>query len=126
MATSATLDTTEFVTDRGRHQLPAWRVVIDDVPDPIWALDPGVKHTAWSPTVGYWPAWRSTTAVVDSDGRTVSMCFSGSPRQYADYPDSLVEAFESVVRLACCPCLLTSVPPGHVGHMLNDERSLPC
>jgi hypothetical protein len=31
---------TEFCTDRGRRQLPAWKAYARDVPEPIWVLDP--------------------------------------------------------------------------------------
>ncbi len=39
---SAVRADTEFVTDRGRRRLPAWRLDAADALGPIWVLDPDV------------------------------------------------------------------------------------
>jgi hypothetical protein len=99
IVTTATLASHEFCTDRGRLQLPAWEVRAMDVPEPIWVLDPPLIEQAWQPPAPYVPDWPGSTAVLDADGRTVTMTFTGSPN--ADYPGA--EILESRAPVAIVP-----------------------
>jgi len=62
---------TEFCTDRGRRQLPAWNVHARDVPEPIWVLDPATIRQTWQPTGHDVREWIGTTATLERDGRTL-------------------------------------------------------
>lgn len=99
IVTTATLASTGYCTDRGRLQLPAWEVRANDVPEPIWVLDPSVSEQAWQPPAPYVPDWPGSTAVVEADGCTVTMTFTGSP--YEDYPGA--EILESGAAVAIVP-----------------------
>ncbi len=117
--TTATLASAEFCSDRGRLQLPAWEVRAIDVPEPIWVLEPSVSEQAWQPPAPYVPDWPGGTAVLDADGRTVTMTFTGSP--YADYPDA--EILESGGAVAIVPTMvLIPMPPAT---QAPQVRSLP-
>lgn len=61
-ATSATLSSTQFHTDRGLQQLSAWEVRTQDVDDSIWVLDSAVFGSCWWPTGPKVPHWRGRTA----------------------------------------------------------------
>lgn len=41
---------TQFLTDRGRQKLPAYRLTGPDVDGALWVLDPAVVPPAWAPT----------------------------------------------------------------------------
>lgn len=90
LVTAATLGQAEFATDRGRQQLPAWDVRAQDVPEPIWVLDPAVSQLAWTPPGQELADWRTSTAALSADGRTLTMSWFGSPRAYTDYPGANV------------------------------------
>lgn len=69
---SAAWGSAGFLTDRGREQLPAWKVQARDVPEPIWVLDPVTRQRAWQPQSSM-PEWHGTTAILRPDGRTLVM-----------------------------------------------------
>jgi len=50
VVTSVELAASEFVTDRGRRRLPAWRLTVQDALGPIWVLDPEIVD--WRPSEG--------------------------------------------------------------------------
>jgi hypothetical protein len=50
VVTSVELAESEFVTDRGRRRLPAWRLTVQDALGPIWVLDPEIVD--WRPSEG--------------------------------------------------------------------------
>ena len=87
----------EFVTDRGRVQLPAWCVRAQDVPAPIWVLDPAVSRRRWRPRGLEHRGWNRQEATLGVDGRTLTMSFPGSPEAYTSYPGTrILEAGNAV------------------------------
>jgi hypothetical protein len=105
LVTTATLGTAEFLTDRGERQLPAWEVHAHGVPDPIWVLDPGTGQQAWRPPglEGHELTGRISRAHLGADGRTVTLSFTGIPREYADYPRAEVLEVGSAVAVVPVP-----------------------
>jgi len=120
IVTRATLASHTFCTDRGRLQLPAWEVRARDVPDPIWVLDPSISEQVWQPPAPYVPDWPGGTAVVEADGRTVTMTFTGSP--YFDYPRT--EILESGGAAAIVPTPVL-IPTLSTRTSSTTERSIP-
>jgi hypothetical protein len=112
LVTTATLGTAEFITDRGRRQLPAWEVHACGVPGPFWVLDPGTAQQAWrSPGLADDElTWRASRAELGTDGRTVVLSFSGIPRAYADYPRA--DVLEAGAAVAIVPTPVDIGPPG--------------
>ena len=104
---TATLATAEFATDRGRQELPAWRVRAEHVPEPIWVLDPAIVQLTWQPPGPDPVSWRGTAATLDPGGCTVTMTFTGSP--HVSYPD--VDVLESGAAVALVP-LPSPLRPG--------------
>ncbi|MGH6877018.1 MAG: hypothetical protein ACREHV_06510 [Rhizomicrobium sp.] len=121
---TAVLSEAEFVTDRGRRRLPAWEVHAEGVPAPIWVLDPPVKELIWGPNdiaaAGSVQRWLGCTAVVD--GRSVTLSFSGSPREYSDYPDA--EVLEADGAVAIIPNEVSKVPPGQFRRLNAEHREV--
>jgi hypothetical protein len=72
----------EFATDRGRKRLPAWCVQAQGVPEPIWVLDPAARRQSWQPPGHEDLYWRGHEASLDTDGRTLTVGFTGSPKPY--------------------------------------------
>jgi hypothetical protein len=97
--TKATLGTAEFATDRGRQELPAWRVRAKHVPEPIWVLDPAIVQLTWQPPGPDPVSWQGTVATLHPDGCTLTMTFTGSP--HVSYPD--VDVLESGAAVALLP-----------------------
>jgi hypothetical protein len=89
LLTSATPGEREFATDRGRKILPAWCVWAQDVPEPIWVLDPATSHQSWQPP-GQEFRWPWPEALLGTDGRTLTLSFTGSPEGYTSYPGARV------------------------------------
>jgi hypothetical protein len=104
---TATLSTAEFVTDRGRQELPAWRVRVKRVPEPIVVLDPAIAELSWQPPGPVPAGWQGTAAMLDPDGCTLTMAFTGSP--HVSYPD--VDVLESGAAVAVLP-VPSSLRPG--------------
>lgn len=105
--TQARPGTAEFVTDRGRRQLPAWTVRAQGVREPIKVLDPGVLGSAWRPAEDH-PGWRRSRAEAHGAGRLVTLEFTGTPSEYADY--STAEVLEMGAAVALIPTA-TSIGP---------------
>jgi hypothetical protein len=105
--TKATLGTAEFATDRGRQELPAWRVRAKHVPEPIWVLDPAIVQLTWQPPGPEPVSWQGSAATLDPDGCTLTMTFTGSP--HVNYPD--VDVLESGAAVALLP-VPTPLRPG--------------
>ncbi len=115
--TTAAKSSTQFCTDRGRRQLPAWKVRARDVPEPIWVLDPATIQQAWWPSDQDFPGWQGTTAALQPDGRTLTMTFTGGPAAWKQYPSA--EVLESRGALALIPAEVDTGPDGWrilVGH----------
>jgi hypothetical protein len=88
--TSATPAEREFATDRGRKRLPAWCVWAQDVPEPIWVLDPAASRQSWKPPDQELHGWHRQEASLGTDGRTLTLRFTGSPEGYTSYPGARV------------------------------------
>lgn len=99
-----------FSTDRGRRELPAWKVQARDVPEPIWVIDPAIIRHTWWPPDGQVREWTGTTAVLDPDGRTITMTFPGGPANRTQYPTT--EVLESGGALALIPVKVDTGPAG--------------
>jgi hypothetical protein len=97
--TTATPGTAEFVTDRGRQELRAWQVRAEHVPEPIWVLDPAIAQLSWDPPEPATMGWCGTAAMLEPDGCTLTMAFTGSP--HVGYPR--VDVFESGAAVAVLP-----------------------
>jgi hypothetical protein len=61
--TGIELADSEFLTDRGRQRLPAWRVSAEDTLGPIWVLDPGIAD--WQPP----PAAGGPAPIIQAPGQ---------------------------------------------------------
>ena len=119
----ASLEEYEFVTDRGRRPLPAWRVHASGVDQPIWVLDPAMAAYIWLPSgqnPEYVPVYgdRATTA----DDRTITLSFSGSPEQYVDYPGARV--VENLGAVAILPISVSKVPAGQILPAVGATREI--
>lgn len=124
LLTSATPGEREFVTDRGRKTLPAWCVRVQDVPAPVWILDPAVSAQSWQPPGHVFHGWHSGAAVLGSDGRTLTLSFAGSPKGYTSYPG--VRVLESGNAVAVIPVSreLVTGPRTAVAHTRQVEAAL--
>lgn len=76
----------EFPSDRGPVLLPAWEIVMDDVPGVFVVVDPEVVDQAW------WAGGPTDTghqgydvALGNTDGVALTLSFIGSPDVYTDY-----------------------------------------
>lgn len=90
LLTSATPGEREFATDRGRKRLPAWCVQARDVPEPIWVLDPATSRQSWQPLGQEFHGWHREEAMLGTDGRTLTLSFTGSPEHYTSYPGARI------------------------------------
>lgn len=110
--TTAALGTAEFLTDRGRQQLPAWKVHARNVPEPIWVLDPGTGRHTWRPPGldDHELAWHGSRAELGDDERAITLSFTGIPAAYAGYPGA--EVLEAGAAVAIVPTPLDIGPPG--------------
>lgn len=94
--------TTEFSTDRGSMQLPAWRVEAVDALESIWVLSDEGRRRCWSSPSepdGGWPFFGSPVwaARVDHDGLGLSVDFTGGIRSVFRYQLVVIEADTAVV-----------------------------
>jgi hypothetical protein len=124
LLTSATPGEREFVTDRGRKTLPAWCVRAQDVPEPIWILDPAASAQSWQPPGHEFHGWHRGAAVLGTDGRTLTLSFMGSPKNYTSYPG--VRVLESGNAVAVIPVSkeLATGPRQAVAHTRQVETTL--
>jgi hypothetical protein len=65
------------------------------------------------------PDWPGGTAVLDADGRTLTMTFTGSP--HADYPDAEIHESGAAVAIVPTPVLI----PMHASNSGSTMRGLP-
>jgi hypothetical protein len=106
-----TRDVADFATDRGARRLPAWRVEIDGVKQPVMVLDPATARGAWAPQ-GLAATWnRGAYAHASGDGRALVYRFVGSPRAYTDYPEA--EVLESATGVVVLPVEVDIAGPGY-------------
>ena len=90
LLTSATPGEREFATDRGRKRLPAWCVQARDAPEPIWVLDPATSRQSWQPLGQEFQGGHRQEAMLGTDGRTLTLSFTGSPEHYTSYPGARI------------------------------------
>lgn len=115
---------TEFVTDRGRRVLEAWRLDGPELLGPVWVLDPEVARTRWSPP----PAATAPPGTgvghlllrgqIEADDVTLHLRFTGGPPELVDYPST--EVFESSTAITAVPQGFDhgpSVPRRAIGHL---------
>jgi hypothetical protein len=98
----------EFVTDRGRRPLPAWRLHLDGGHGPLVVLDPdlrpwdpGERTDLPPPTAARPGGGPGTHAELHADGRTLTHHFLGALPQFERYPRA--EAIESAHAVAIVP-----------------------
>lgn len=117
--TEATHSTAEFRTDRGRAELPAWRLTSPSARGPIWVLEPELLRTEWrpqeppsiprpdlQPPVGD-PGAKSE---LQSDGRTLTVHVMGGRPEWERCTGA--EIFESQQAVAVVPVVEDIGPPG--------------
>lgn len=113
LITAAELAEAEFLTDRGRRRLPAWRLTAMDTLGPIWVLDPGVVD--WKPAADaggpapqlHAPAQPPSVRVeVGADDRTLVVDWFGAVPAFERYPKA--ELVESRRHLRLWPSARTS------------------
>ena len=116
---SVTHSETEFLTDRGRPRLPAWRLHAADVLGAIWVLDPDVDPPEWQPPeqpATPRPALQSppndpgTRAEIGPEEATLTLHFMGALSEYEQYPRA--EIIESAHAVAIVPAGQDIGPPG--------------
>jgi hypothetical protein len=128
---------TEFVTDRGRRLLPAWRLTAIDALGPIWVLDPDLAPGEWQPAEP--PAIpRPTLQTPPFDpGRyveagpgdaTLTLHFMGALPEYERY--RAAEVIESAKAVAIVPKAEDIGPPGArilpgYGHQVTVKLASP-
>lgn len=108
---------TEFLTDRGRRPLPAWRLTAEDALGPIWVLNPSVSD--WRPAAdaggpppslqapGHGPGAR---VEVGPDDRTLVVHWLGAVPAFERYPTA--EVVESAQAFAVVAIGEDIGPPG--------------
>jgi hypothetical protein len=91
--------TGRFQTDRGERRFPAWEVTLTHALGAFVVLDPQVAATAWHPPGRKVPEGIGlvTHATLHEDGRTLTLTFVGTPREYADYPRADVVETDTAV-----------------------------
>ena len=108
--TDASRSEAEFRTDRGRARLPAWRLTAASALGPIWVLDPEVQPPRWvlidcssrpRPQLQRPVGDPGARAVLDDDGRTLTVEFLGGLPEYERYTGA--EVIESPTAVAVVP-----------------------
>ena len=125
VVTSAELAKSEFVTDRGRRWLPAWRLTVEGALGPIWVLDPEIVD--WRPSEGAGgapprlPAPRQdpgARARVGADERALVVEWLGAVPAFERYPSA--EVIESAQAFTVVAAGVDVGPAGNrtlAGHM---------
>ena len=110
-----------FATDRGLRELPAWMMYPDDRRWPFIALDPDFKRrmTWWPPGLS---AYGHQESVLADDRRTLTYRFTGTPRQYADYP--YAEVFETDTAVLVKPVEVPLDGPSSIRLAYAEEREV--
>jgi hypothetical protein len=135
--TDAVRGETEFVTDRGRRRLPAWRLTAIDALGPIWVLDrelaPGEWQPADPPAIPR-PALQAprfdpgTHVVVGPSDATLTLHFTGALPEFERYPEA--EIIDSPKAVAIVPKAEDIGPPGArilpgYGHQVTVQLASP-
>ena len=124
LLTSATPGEREFATDRGRKRLAAWCVQARDVPEPIWVLDPATSRQSWQPLGQEFHGWHRQEAMLGTDGRTLTLSFTGSPEHYTSYPGArILESGNAVAVIPISKELVTGLRTA-VGRTRQVETTL--
>jgi hypothetical protein len=117
--TDVTRSETDFLTDRGRRLLPAWRLSAIDSLGPIWVLDPDLAPQEWAPAEPpavprpslQAPRFDPRSHVEASpDDATVTLFFTGGLPEYERYPEA--EVVESAKAVSIVPRAEDIGPPG--------------
>lgn len=110
-----------FATDRGLRELPAWMMYPARRRWPFIALDPDFgRRMTWSPP-GLSAGGHQESVLAD-DGRTLTYRFTGTPRQYADYPHA--EVFETDTAVLVSPVEDPLDGPGGLRLAYAEEREV--
>ena len=132
LLTSATPGEREFATDRGRKRLPAWCVWAQDVPEPIWVLDPAISHQSWQPPGQESRSWPWPEASLGTDGRTLTLNFTGNQESHTSYPGARVlESGNAVAMIPIRKELVTGwragvAGPGRLLPLSADRSATGC
>jgi hypothetical protein len=97
--TAADLTVSQFMTDRGPRQLPAWRLTIAGVTGPVMVLDPQVPDwwpSDWDERVSRYEG-QNPAADVAADGRTLTYRFIGAPEYEMNFPSADVHETAAAV-----------------------------
>ncbi|MEU9508230.1 hypothetical protein AB0D32_18365 [Micromonospora sp. NPDC048170] len=110
-----------FATDRGLRGLPAWMMYPEDRRWPFIALDPDFKRrmTWWPPGLS---AYSDEESVLADDRRTLTYRFTGTPKQYADYP--YAEVFETDTAVLVKPVVVPLDEPGGIRLAYAEKREV--
>lgn len=125
LITGVELGATEFVTDRGRQRLPAWRLTAQDALGPIWVLDASVVDWQPLPDAGGPPPNLQAPGQdpgarveVGPDDRTLVVHWLGASPQFERYQTA--EIVESAQAFTVVPVGTNIGPPGYrtlAGHV---------
>ena len=132
LLTSATPGEREFATDRGRKRLPAWCVRAQDVSEPIWVLDPAASRQSWQPPGQEFRSWPWPEALLGTDGRTLTLNFTGNQESHTSYPGAQVlESGNAVAVIPISKELVTgwragSAGPGRLLPLSVDPSATGC
>ncbi len=119
LITAASRAEREFVTDRGRRRLPAWRLEVADALGPIWVLDPEVDPPEWlppeppptpTPELPEPLSDPGARAALGPDGVTLTVDQLGGPPEYERYARG--DTVESAQAVAVVPVGVDVGPPG--------------
>jgi hypothetical protein len=92
-----------FETDRGPRELPAWRVWIDGMADPVSVLDPALSREAAGPQGIDGALGTDMRATLDAGGCVLVVEFLGGPPQFTDYPRAVVVETSTAVAVIPVP-----------------------
>jgi hypothetical protein len=105
----------EFLTDRGRRSLSAYRLTGPDIDGALWVLDPVLATQVWAPGAGEPPPGqgtphRSQSCAVDASDRRLRATFVGGPPEWIRYDDA--EVIASTKAVVVLPIATDIGPPG--------------
>jgi hypothetical protein len=127
--TTATRSETEFLTDRGRRMLCAWRLEAEGAIGPIWVPDPDLASLRWAPEQpsSIPPPFqgsphRSISATLARDGQTLTFSFVGAVPEIVEYPRA--DAVESQHAVAIVPVAKYIGPPASFHPARGRQREV--
>jgi hypothetical protein len=132
--TTAVLGEREFLTDRGRRRLPAWRLECAELTGAIWVLAPDATALAWSPPEPAPPRppgvrYDWITGCVSGDGRALRVSFTGGPENVVAYDRAEVVESDRAVAVVPVERFLvgptTVIPAVGVGRAVDVRLAQP-